>query len=211
MGFFCLLCIWGLFWLCKLGVFSGTPLLCVSISRSLAVLVSSTRCAQLSRVGSVPGDELRGSGLGERISCFPDVGLTQLSILPCIPPCIPLSPPVTSFSRQRRDVPAARAPRSAPRAAPAPPPCAVPPSPCPRSEPGKSSSAPISRSLCPLRELALRDLSFFFSAGDKTIIRKGVSICCWGERGSHRDRSPAPAQKGSTYPPAGITRLLDAW
>jgi len=112
----------GLFWLWKLGGFCGIPLLRVKISRSLAVLLSSARCAQLSRVGSVPADEVRGLGLGEGISCFPDVGADAAQHPPLHPP----APPRDLLSRQRGEVAAAHASCSAPLAAPAPAFCCPP-------------------------------------------------------------------------------------
>lgn len=124
---FSLVCVLGFFCLLKLFFSLGSPFCVFNISRPLAVLFSSARCAQLSRVGSVPGDEVRGLGLGEGISCSPDEGLTQPCILPCIPP--PVSPPRDLlFQTKKGNAGCARILPCATGITP-PPPCPVPPLP----------------------------------------------------------------------------------
>lgn len=79
----------GPFWAEKPGGFRVVPPICAEVFKAVAVLFSATRCAQLSRVGSQPGSEVRRRGLGEKVIWFPAWALTH----PCILPLPPASPP----------------------------------------------------------------------------------------------------------------------
>ena len=119
------------------------------VFKAVAVLISATRCAQLSRVGSQPGSEVRGWGLGEEVIWFPAWALTH----PCILPC----PPRDLLLQTKRG-----------SAAHAVSPALLPPPLC-----------------CLTRDISF--LFFFSPASDKSIMRRGFPICCWG----HGEESPA--------------------
>lgn len=139
----------GLSWAEKPGGFCVVPPYALKVFKAVAVLISATRCAQLSRVGSQPGSEVRGWGLGEEVIWFPAWALTH----PCILPC----PPRDLLLQTKRG-----------SAAHAASPALLPPPLC-----------------CLTRDISF--LFFFSPASDKSIMRRGFPICCWG----HGEESPA--------------------